>query len=58
MRASRLTRPGRRSAVWPKSLGLGEPDESLDPQVALYEILSDNEDLKWVRSRTARMRPG
>ena len=47
-------------APWPairglaQSLGLGEPDESLDPQVALYEILSGNEDLKWVRSRTAR----
>ncbi len=30
------------------------PDETLDPQVALFQMLSDNEDLKWVRGRTAR----
>ncbi len=36
------------------SLSLTEPDESEDAQVALYRLLSDNEDLRWVRARTAR----
>ena len=37
-----------------QSLGLAEPNEDEDPQVALYQLLSDNEDLRWVRARTAR----
>ena len=37
-----------------KSLGLAQPDESKDPQVALHQLLSENEDLRWVRARTAR----
>ena len=37
-----------------ESLGLTEPNEEEDPQVALHQLLSDNEDLKWVRARTAR----
>lgn len=36
------------------SLGLAEPDEEEDPQVALHQLLSSNEDLRWVRARTAR----
>ena len=35
-------------------LGLAEPDESKHPQIALHQLLSENEDLRWVRSRTAR----
>ena len=37
-----------------ESLGSTKPDETLDPQVALFQLLEDNEDLKWIRSRTAR----
>ena len=37
-----------------ESLGLDMPNEDLDPQVALYGLLSDSEDLRWVRARTAR----
>ena len=37
-----------------QSLGLDRPDEDEDAQVALYQLLSDNEDLRWVRARTAR----
>ena len=48
------------SDPWPGIRDLAEalevpaPDETQDPQVALYQLLSDNEDLKWVRTRTAR----
>ena len=48
------------SDPWPsmetlsKSLGLPQPDQREDGQVALYNILSDNQDLRWVRARTAR----
>ena len=48
------------SDPWPsmralsQSLGLAEPNEEEDAQVALYQLLSDNEDLRWVRARTAR----
>lgn len=35
-------------------MGFSQPNEEDDPQVALYQLLSDNEDLQWVRSRTAR----
>lgn len=37
-----------------ESLGLNHPDESEVAQVALHELLSGNEDLRWVRARTAR----
>ena len=36
------------------ALGLVEPNEDEDAQVALHQLLSDNEDLRWVRARTAR----
>ncbi len=48
------------SEPWPairtlsQTLKLAQPDEEEDPQVALYQLLSDNEDLRWVRTRTAR----
>ena len=48
------------SDPWPsmealsKSLGLPQPDQREDAQVALYQLLSDNQDLRWVRARTAR----
>ncbi len=35
------------------SLGLPQPDQREDGQVALHQLLSDNEDLRWVRARTA-----
>ena len=41
-------------AALSKSLGLAQPDESKDPQVALHQLLSENEDLRWGRARTAR----
>ena len=44
--------PGIRELA--KSLELGDPNENADPQVALHQLLADNEDLKWVRVRTAR----
>ena len=37
-----------------QSLGLRAPDEGQDSQVALHGLLADNEDLRWVRARTAR----
>ena len=37
-----------------ETLDTEKPNESLDPQVALYQILEDNQDLNWVRARTAR----
>ena len=48
------------SDPWPsiralsRSLGLAEPDEGEDPQVALHKLLFDSQDLLWVRARTAR----
>ena len=41
-------------AALSKSLGLALPDESRDSQVELHQILSENEDVRWVRARTAR----
>ena len=41
-----------------ESLGSTKPDEMLDPQVALFQLLADNEDLKWIRARTARNATG
>jgi ATP-dependent helicase YprA (DUF1998 family) len=35
-------------------LQLGQVDHTLDPQVALYQLLEKNEDIIWVRQRTAR----
>lgn len=35
-------------------LQLGQVDYTLDPQVALYQLLENNEDILWVRQRTAR----
>ena len=37
-----------------RTLEATAPDETLDPQVALFQMLEHNEDLKWVRARTAR----
>ena len=35
-------------------LNLPLPDTSLHPSVAMYQLLSNNEDLRWIRARTAR----
>ena len=37
-----------------QDLELGSPDRGAPPQVALYEMLRDDPDVSWVRSRTAR----
>lgn len=37
-----------------QDLGLGHVDHGVDPQMALYELLETNEDIAWVRDRTAR----
>ncbi len=37
-----------------RSLGLNPPGEDEDAQVALHQLLAENEDLRWVRARTAR----
>ena len=37
-----------------KDLGLGKVDKTLSPQIALYRLLEGNEDIIWVRQRTAR----
>ncbi len=37
-----------------EDLDLGRPDRSLDPQVALHQMLEGHEDIEWVRQRTAR----
>jgi Lhr-like helicase len=36
------------------NLQLGPPDHTEDPQVALYRMLETNQDIIWVRQRTAR----
>lgn len=35
-------------------LNLGRVDQTVDPQVALYNLLETNDDIAWVRQRTAR----
>ena len=48
------------SSPWPamrqlaQSLQLAAPDEAQPPQVALHQLLENNEDLLWVRAKTAR----
>ncbi len=48
------------SDPWPairtlsQSLELGQPAENEDAQVALYQLLANTDDLRWVRRRTAR----
>lgn len=37
-----------------RDLDLGEPDPTLHPQVALFNLLETNGDIAWVRKRTAR----
>lgn len=37
-----------------EDLNLGPVDGTLDPQVALHALLENNEDVRWVRERTAR----
>jgi Lhr-like helicase len=37
-----------------RDLSLGEPDHTQPPQVALYGLLENNEDIAWLRHRTAR----
>ena len=37
-----------------RALGLPPPNGSLDPQVAMFSLLKDNEDVRWLRDRTAR----
>jgi ATP-dependent helicase YprA (DUF1998 family) len=37
-----------------QDLGPGHVDHGVDPQMALYELLEKNEDIAWVRDRTAR----
>ena len=36
------------------SLSLGDVDHTVDPQVALFQLLERNKDIQWVRQRTAR----
>ena len=44
--------PGIRTLA--RSFQKAEPDGAVEPQVALFKILENNADLKWVRARTAR----
>lgn len=37
-----------------EDLELGKVDKTLNPQIALYRLLEGNEDIIWVRQRTAR----
>ena len=37
-----------------QSLGLDQPDDGQDPQVALHGLLAEDEHLRWVRARTSR----
>ena len=37
-----------------QDLGLPTPSSELDPTVAAHQLLDDNEDVRWIRSRTAR----
>ena len=37
-----------------RDLSLTAPDESVDPRVAMYDMLSDNNEVCWMRERTAR----
>lgn len=57
---SRFQQDFNQADPWPAihqmstSLRLPQPDEADEPQVALYKLLENNEDVKWVRARTAR----
>ena len=48
------------SAPWPaitglsEALGLPVPDETVDPRVAMYAMLVENNEIQWMRDRTAR----
>ena len=44
--------PGIRQLA--ENLGSEGPNDQEDPQVSLYKLLESNEDVKWVRARTAR----
>ena len=44
--------PGIRELA--RNLELQAPETGEDPQVSLYRLLDENEDVKWVRARTAR----
>lgn len=37
-----------------RDLKLGEVDHGVDPQVALFQLVEQNEDIRWLRERTAR----
>jgi len=37
-----------------EEMSLGLVDHTLDPQVALFQLLEDQEDIRWIRHRTAR----
>ena len=37
-----------------QDLGRTAPSSALDPTVAAHQLLDDNEDVRWIRSRTAR----
>ena len=37
-----------------KALALPAPDETADPRVAMYNMLADNNEIRWMRDRTAR----
>lgn len=49
-----LRNPGPTIQQLAHDLDLGEVDRTLDPQVALADLLEDHPSLSWVRSRTAR----
>ncbi len=37
-----------------EALALPAPDETADPRVAMYTMLADNNEIRWMRDRTAR----
>ena len=49
-----LSHPHQAIQKLASDLNLPPPDTSLDPSVAMYQLLSNNEDLRWIRARTAR----
>ena len=46
--------PGPSIRALARSLGLSPPDEDEEDEVALHQVLTENDDLQWVRARTAR----
>jgi ATP-dependent helicase YprA (DUF1998 family) len=49
-----MTNPNMAIEQISKDLNLGHVDKTIEPEIALYRLLENSEDIIWVRQRTAR----